>query len=257
MIIDGPSLLLFMFILARVIGCFILMPFFSERSISQMIKLSLAIWVSVILFYTIPKTVLIPQHYLELIIAFLNEFMLGLFIGLIARFIFYGIQLAGSIMDMQLGLSVAAAFDPSTGSQETLMSRLMYITAIVIFLLIDGHHLLLTGLFESFKAIPLFSETTYPLGLQMLGDLGAKMFFIAVTISMPIIIIIFMLDFSLGLLARLAPQVNVFFLGFQIKPMLGTFIFLLMIPTIVSKIAIIMDDLAVQIVNFFHSIVVL
>jgi flagellar biosynthetic protein FliR/FlhB len=97
----------------------------------------------------------------------------------------------------------------------------------------------------------------YPLGLQMLGDLGAKMFFIAVTISMPIIIIIFMLDFSLGLLARLAPQVNVFFLGFQIKPMLGTFIFLLMIPTIVSKIVVIMDDLAIQIVNFFHSIVVL
>ncbi len=258
MIIDGPSLLLFMFILARVIGCFILMPFFSERSISQMIKLIFAFWISIVLFYAIPKTVvIIPQHQVELIIAFINEFMLGLFIGLIARLIFYGIQFAGSLMDMQMGLSVAASFDPSTGSQETIISRLMYITAIAIFLLVDGHHLLLTGLYESFKAIPLFSETSFPLGLQMLGDLGSKMFFIAVTISMPIIIIIFMLDFSLGLLARLAPQVNVFFLGFQIKPMLGAFIFLLLIPTLVNKIVGIMDDLAVQVVYFYKAIVVL
>ncbi|MDD4526539.1 MAG: flagellar biosynthetic protein FliR [Candidatus Margulisbacteria bacterium] len=246
-----------MFILARVIGCFILMPFFSERSVSQMIKLMFAFWLSIILFISIPKTVLIPEHYLELIIAFVNEFMLGLFIGLIARLIFYGIQFAGGLMDMQMGLSVAAAFDPATGSQETIISRLLYITSIAVFLMIDGHHLVLTGLFESFNAIPLFSEVAYPMGLQQLGDLGSNMFFIAVTISMPIIIIIFMLDFSLGLLARLAPQVNVFFLGFQIKPMLGAFILLLLIPTMMSKIVVIMDDLAVQIVYFYKSVKIL
>jgi flagellar biosynthesis protein FliR len=66
-----------------------------------------------------------------------------------------------------------------------------------------------------------------------------------------------MLDFSLGLLARLAPQVNVFFLGFQMKPMLGAFLFLLLIPTVISKIVGVMDDLALQVVYFFNSIKVL
>jgi len=233
------------------------MPFFSERSISQMVKLMFAFWVSVIFFLTIPKNMIIPQNQIVLVLAFVNEFLIGLFIGLIVRFIFYGIQLAGSLMDMQLGLSVAATFDPSTGSQETIIGRLLYITSIVVFLLIDGHHLVLTGMFESFKAIPLFSEVAYPMGLQHLADLGSKMFFIAVTIAMPIIIIIFMLDFSLGLLARLAPQVNVFFLGFQIKPMLGAYILLLMIPTLIAKVVTVMDDIAVQIMYFYHNVKVL
>jgi len=257
MIIDGPSALLFMFVLARVVGCFILMPFFSERSISQMIKLMFALWVSIVIFYVMPKTVLIPEHYLEVIVAFINEFLIGLFIGFIARIIFYGIQLAGSLMDMQMGLSVAAAFDPATGSQETIISRLLYITSIVVFLIIDGHHLLISGLYESFRTIPLFSEISNPLGLEHVGYLGSQMFFIALTLSMPIIIIIFMLDFSLGLLARLAPQVNVFFLGFQMKPMLGAFLFLLLIPTVISKIVSVMGELSVQVVYFFNTVKVL
>lgn len=257
MIIDGPSILLFMFVLARVIGCFILMPFFSERSISQMIKLLFAVWLSIVIFYIMPKTILIPEHYLEVIIAFVNEFLIGLFIGFIARIIFYGIQLSGSLMDMQMGLSVAAAFDPATGSQETIISRLLYITSIAVFLMIDGHHLLISGLYESYKTIPLFSEISYPLGLEQVGYLGSQMFFIALSLSMPIIIIIFMLDFSLGLLARLAPQVNVFFLGFQMKPMLGAFLFVLLIPTVISKIVSVMGELAVQVVYFFNTVKVL
>jgi len=179
MTIDGPSALLFIFVLARVIGCFILMPFFSERSVSQVLKIIFAIWIAIVMMYMIPKNVLIPEHPIELILAFVNEFLLGLFIGFIARLFFYGIQLSGSIMDMQMGLSVAASFDPATGAQATIMSRLMYITSVAVFLIIDGHHMLLAAIHQSYTTIPLFSEIAYPMGVSHVGYLGSQMFLIA------------------------------------------------------------------------------
>jgi flagellar biosynthetic protein FliR len=254
MFISGPTLLLFMFILARVIGCFMFMPFFGERSIPQMFKLIFALWITLSLFLFLPQTVIIPENFLEIVIAGFNEFLLGLFIGFIVKIIFEGLQFAGSLMDMQMGLSSAAAFDPSTGTQSTVVQRLVYITAMTVFLIVNGHHLLLTFFFESYKVIPLFSQTVNLGGLEHIGILGSKMFSLGISLAMPVIIIIFMLDFSLGLLARLAPQVNVFFLGFQMKPMMGAFLFLLLIPTIVSKTVGILETISEEIMKYFQYI---
>lgn len=254
MFVKDASLLGFLVIMARMVGLFIFIPFFGERAISQIIKITFVFWTTLCLWFVVPVKLMEIQSMLIIIGILISELFFGLIIGFIARVVFLGIEFAGSLMDMQMGLSVAASFDPSTGGQTTLMARIMYFYGLLIFLLIDGHHLVLSALVSSYKVVPLASSVFYELTLLQIGGLGGQMFLIGLTLSLPILVVIFMLDFALGLLARLAPQVNVFFLGFQIKPVLGLFVFLFMSVLLVSKISGVFEKMIEQIFVFLNDI---
>lgn len=251
MFLNSANILVFFIVLARVIGLFTIAPFFSERIIPQMMKAIFILWITVVLWFVVDVPVNLPTAPIFVFTFMINEFLIGLGIGFIARIILVGIQTAGSLMDMQMGLSAAAIFDPTSGSQSTLMSKAMFYFGIIAFISINAHHLLLVVFRESFKVIPPVKLVEYSNMPEMLGELGARMFFIAVSLSLPIIIIIFLLDFSLGLLSRLAPQVNVFFLGFQIKPILGIWMFMLVAPVLGGKMSDLFYNVSVNVLDFY------
>lgn len=236
MVLSTQGIFSFFFIVARVAGLFLSAPILSDRSIPQTMKLAMVVWISLLFWFMVPPPALRANLHLDIILLLLGELILGLVIGLISRIIFVGIQMAGSLMDMQMGLSAAATFDPSSGGQVTIMERLMFYFAITIFFLSDAHHLLIVSIFESFKVIPLATQIQYSGLLEQLTHLAAMIFLTGLDLSMPILVIIFLLDFSLGLLARLAPQVNVFSLGFQVKPILGLWIFIFTIPLLTPEL---------------------
>ena len=236
MAISPERFFVFFLIMARVLGLFLSAPILSDRAIPQTMKLSMAFWVSLLFWFVVPSPdVHLIKNY-EIILALGSEIFLGLVIGFITRIIFVGVQMAGSLMDMQMGLSVAATFDPSTGGQTTIMERLMFYFVIAMIFLTNSHHLLLVALFESFKVIPLVRVVEYRGLIDQMATLSNGIFLTGLDLSMPVLLIIFLLDFSLGLLARLAPQVNVFQLGFQIKPMLGLWIFVFTIPVLTGEV---------------------
>lgn len=239
---------------ARIFGLFLSVPVLSDRSIPQMIKLVLALWIGLLLGMATPMPSDIPQIPLVFVIALVNELFVGFLTGFICRIIFVGIEMAGAMMDMQMGLSVAATFDPANGGQVTIMERIMFTLATFLVLATNTHHLFLVSIYESFKVIPVAHFVEYQGILQQLGSLASKLFMTALDLSIPLLIIIFLLDFSLGLLARLAPQVNVFFLGFQIKPMLGLWIFVFIIPVLANDISNIFNETMVEIYKFFSNV---
>ena len=235
------------------IGLFVLVPVLSDRGIPQMMKLVMALWITIILWFFIPYQDL-PTHPIEIILTLGGEFFIGAIMGFITRILIMAIQVAGSFMDMQMGLSVASAFDPSTGGQTTIMSRILYFFSTVMFLLTNTHHLVLIVFFESYRIMPVVSQVRFNGLLTMLGDLGARLFLSGISIALPVILIIFMLDFSLGLLARLAPQVNVFFLGFQMKPILGLTIFLLILPVVAAKTTDIFNSVPEELYKLLYTV---
>ncbi|MFC1495939.1 flagellar biosynthetic protein FliR [Candidatus Margulisiibacteriota bacterium] len=238
MVISFGQLMSFFLMLARIMGVFLQAPIFNSRSFPASAKIGFAIWIALVLWFVTPITPNLPFSLAGFVILLLGEVALGLIIGLICNIIFIGLQAAGEIMDMQMGLSVATALDPVFGSVISVVARLIFWIALVAFLFFDGHHLILTTLQQSFRMIPAgqFANFASRPALFELISLGTMLWSTAIRIAAPIVLLIFLSDFSFGIVSRVAPQVNVFMLGFQIKPSLGLIGILFTLPVLLNQI---------------------
>lgn len=234
----------FVLVFARLVGIFLTAPLFSSKMITRRAKVGIMFWMAVSVMFVIPIPHEVPQISVYYFVLVAHDLLIGAAVGFVGKIIFTGIQFAGSLMDQQMGLSVASSFDPLSGTQTTIMARLIQLWTLIIFLTLNGHHILLSGVYSSFKMFPV--TETFALGnaVYPLMEIGSLLFYIGVQIASPIILVIFLLDFSFGLISRVAPQVNVFMLGFQMKPTLGLTIFFLLLPMTMSRIIFYLQMLA-------------
>ncbi|MFH1386181.1 MAG: flagellar biosynthetic protein FliR [bacterium] len=232
MIISSIQLTAGLLILARIAGVFIQAPLFSSRSFPMQAKTAFAIWLAALLWFVTPISPGLPTDFFSFVIALTFEVIIGYLIGFVCYIIFIALQSGGEIIDLQMGLSVASALDPVFGAVISVIGRLIFFVTLLIFITLDGHHLLLSAFHQSFTLIPagkIPNLMSYDLFNQLMG-LGTMLWLTAIKIAAPIILLIFLADFTFGIVSRVAPQVNVFMLGFQIKPILGLFAISLLSP---------------------------
>lgn len=213
-----PDFPAFLLIFVRVTSFFLMMPLFSYRTIPSIYKVGLGIFLAWVMFYTVDVPVLeIDGVYMLLII---KEALVGILIGFVAYLIMSAIQVAGSFIDFQMGFAIANVIDPQTGAQSPLIGQYLYILGLIFLLTVDGHHLLLDGIFYSYQFIPM-EQPWLPFGDGSLVELAIKslsmMFMIAFQMSIPIVGSIFLVDVALGIIARTVPQLNVFVVGLPLK----------------------------------------
>jgi len=253
MIISVAQIEVLVFILARIAGVFIQAPLFSSRSFPATAKIAFAVWLSIILWFVTPVSPTLPDSLFSFVLTASAEVAFGFLIGFVCNLIFIAIQSAGEIIDLQMGLSVASALDPVFGSVISIIGRLTFFTALVVFILFDGHHLLLSAFHQSFSVLPagkIANFTSYQLTAQLM-DLGGALWMTAIKLAAPAILLIFLSDFTFGIVSRVAPQVNVFMLGFQVKPMLGLFGILLTLPFLIKYIGKTLEIIGQNIVQLF------
>jgi flagellar biosynthetic protein FliR len=169
--------------------------------------------------------------------------------GFVSFIIVRAVIAAGDIMGMQMGLSSANLFDPSQGVQTNVVSRLLNQAALLFFLVVNGHIMIFAALEKSFHLIPVYTAINFSASMPHLIDLGLTMWELAVRFAAPVILAIFLLDFAFGTISRVAPQVNVFMLGFQIKPSLGLFTLYLMMPLLVWRIVDVMQTILSRVID--------
>ena len=190
------------------------------------------------LWFVTPIHHSLPDNIFALILALAFEVAIGFVIGFICNIIFVAVQSAGEVMDLQMGLSVATALDPVFGAVISVIGRLAFFTAIIVFITANGHHLIFSALNQSFTVLPagkLANFTSPHLAMQII-ELGSALWITAIKLAAPAILLVFISDFTFGIVSRVAPQVNVFMLGFQVKPSLGLLGILLSLPFIVKYI---------------------
>jgi flagellar biosynthetic protein FliR len=243
-----------MLMLARIIGLFFQAPVFSSRSIPAPLKIAFMTWITISLWLVTDVPEQLPTTMMVFAIAVFNEFVIGFIIGHVGNLIIVGVQESGSIMDMQMGLSSASALDPASGVQTTIMNKIMYQLAILLFVVVDGHHAILGVFHKSFRIIPVSKIVTYDGFLDQIIHLAGLIFMNALLLALPIVVIIFLLDFSLGILNRVAPQVNVFFLGFQIKPILGLWVTFITVSFMGDRVKRIIETIIDQVLDVFLHI---
>ncbi|NRG43430.1 flagellar biosynthetic protein FliR [Bacillus sp. CRN 9] len=210
-----PSMLL---VFVRVTSFFLMMPIFSYRTIPNAAKIGIGFFLAWIMIYTIDAPVLeIDGTYFLLII---KEALVGIFVGFIAYLMLSAIQIAGGFIDFQMGFAIANVIDPQTGAQSPLTGQYLYMISLLFLLSVNGHHLLMDGIFYSYQFIPI-DQPWIPFGDEGLAEFVVKafssMFIIAFQMAIPVVGSLFLVDVALGIIARTVPQLNVFVVGLPVK----------------------------------------
>ena len=212
---------LFMLVFARVGTMVMLMPGLGERFVLNRAKLAIAVFLALLLMPVARPLMQVPSDPGLLMSLLISEILIGAILGLSARLIMAALQTAGVIMANQIGLGFATAVDPAMGQQNPSIGNFLSILGITLVLVMDLHHLAIAAIHNSYTMLP---PGAYPsvgdasaLGLQAVS----KGFSVAVQMSAPFIVFGLLFNLGLGVLARLMPQFQVFFLGAPASILIG------------------------------------
>ncbi len=220
-----------LFIFSRVAAILMFAPILGSPQIPAKLKIGLALVFSIMIFPVVPmETLPEPRGLFDLAIHISTDAIIGLAIAFAVRLIFTAVQLAGTMVDFQMGFGVVNVIDPQTQAQVSITAQFHNILAILIFLASDAHHLIIGAIVQSFDLINLaqidFSNVTPEIILRYFSS----MFVIAIKIAAPIMAILFFLSVGLGLVARTVPQMNVFIVGFPLQIGVGLLMVALAMP---------------------------
>lgn len=217
----------FMLVFARVGVLVMLLPGTGERLVPPRLRLSLALFLTLAIF-PIARTLLPPANGpAETVTILIGEVVVGLVLGLATRIVVGALQTAGAIVAQQLGLSFAMTIDPTQGGgQEAAIGNFLTLLGIALVFAADVHHLAIVAIRDSYALLP-------PIGVPDAGDalrlaLGAatRSFGLAVRISAPFIAFALLFNLGLGILSRLMPQMQVFFLALPMTILVGVLVML-------------------------------
>jgi flagellar biosynthetic protein FliR len=221
----------FLLIFARLSGIFSSAPIFGAKNVPLIVKAGLSLLISYILLpLLIQSNLVIPDAVLSYMAVVIGEFLIGLIMGFACSFIFYGIQMAGTLLDTQIGFGMVNVIDPQFGQQVPLVGNFKYILAILVFLTSNSHHLFLSAIVYSFTSIPVTRGLFRPELANIVVDMVGDIFIIAIKISLPVVVAILLTDVALGILARTMPQMNIFVVGMPGKIIVGIFVLSLALP---------------------------
>ncbi len=223
-------LVTFLLVFARIASFIVTTPIFGGQNTPGLVKAGMAFVISAVLVPLVTP----PQHQIVGVMGFLlaviREVGVGLMTGLICHMILQTLNILGQIFDLQIGFMMASFFDPNAGGQVTLTSKFLYLLGTILFFILDGHHMLLLGMSQSFQILPLDTAVFNGGSTFILIRSFARMVALAVQISAPIIAVVLLIDVCLGLLGRTAPQMNIFMLGFPVKIGVGILTLSIMVP---------------------------
>lgn len=216
-LINLSAIPVFLLVFIRIAAFFVTLPLFSYTTIPTPFKIGFAFFLALIMYYTVDASAVPVDYNYVLLLA--KEAMVGLLIGLLAYIILSAVQIAGGFIDFQMGFAIANVIDPQTGAQSPLIGQYFYIIALLFLLSVDGHHLLIDGIFYSYQMIPVEAFIPFQDGniAEFIIQTFNQMFIIAFQMAIPIVGCLFLVDVALGIIARTVPQLNVFVVGLPLK----------------------------------------
>ncbi|PWH18085.1 MAG: hypothetical protein DDG59_06895 [Anaerolineae bacterium] len=230
----------------RIMAALIHVPVLAGRSIPNPIKIGLglilAIFMTPLNFAGFGR---LGMDILSFSIAIGKEILIGTLAGYAANLAFGALSIAGNLIGLGSGFAAAQILNPTLEEQGTPLDQILVITAFLIFLAINGHHSFIIGLQHTFEILPLNSDLP-TVAQEPVLRLTANLIKIGVQMSFPLLATLLLTDLALGLLARVAPQIQVFFLGIPLKIGLGIFAFSIAIPALLPLIRTVFSNMATQ-----------
>ncbi len=208
---------LFFLAFTRIMAIIIQVPMLGGQNIPSQVRIGLGLVLAVVL---IPWQPLLPDAPMlgafAYGVAIFREIMIGTLVGFAVVLAFAAIQMAGSAMGMGSGFESSRIFNPALGEAGSAFDQVFVMTATMIFLVVNGHHLVLIAIQKTFEAVPLNGSLPFT-GMEALMKMSAVFIASGIHMAIPVMAALVLTDLTLGLLARVAPQVQVYFLGLPVK----------------------------------------
>jgi len=214
----------------RVLALFSALPVIAQRSVPMRVRIGLAFLVAFCAQATLPPVAPIALDSAEALLVVLQQVLIGVSLGFAVRIVFTGVEYAGEIVGLQMGLNFAAFFNPMSGGEQTAVTRFFGISIAWLFIVTGGHLLLIGAVAQSFTVFPVSSEPFAFLRATRPWTWGAEIFSLGLWIALPLVAMLLFTNLVLGIIARVAQQMNIFAIGFPITLGVGLVGVLLTLP---------------------------
>lgn len=227
-------------LLCRILPMIVLSPVLGGEVVPTQVKIGLGVTIAVVMFPAVaPRMQYIPVGAVAYVCLMLKELFIGVSLAFVTDAVFQAAHIAGTFVDTMSGASMAQVMVPQLKQNVTLFSSLNLQLAVVLFLTLDGHHVVIQALADSFRTIPLdqyphFSHGMWPF-IDTVIRVSAMMFEVGLAIAAPTFIASFLSDLALGMINRVAPQVQVYFISMQVKPVVVILIALVSIHVLITR----------------------
>ncbi|NMA91947.1 MAG: flagellar biosynthetic protein FliR [Firmicutes bacterium] len=229
--LDLDNWLAYLLILARMMGIVFLFPFFNWPGIPVLLRVGISLMLAWLIYSSLPgEMVAVSASPLEAGLLLVKEVAAGLALGFMVSLCFSLFLKAGQLMDLGAGLTLSAVFSPQFGSQVTFIGQFYYLLVLVFYLSINGHHLFLAALNESYHLIPVATGLIPATVAGGMGKIFAHIFTLAFQIAAPVVMVLLIVDLALGLIGKTVPQVHVFVEGLPLKIALSLVLLGLLLP---------------------------
>jgi flagellar biosynthetic protein FliR len=225
------QLQIFLLLIVRASGLFLTAPIFGHQLFPVQMKVGLILLLAVVTMPTMPTVTIPPaESLLELGAIVLRELMVGLLAGFVFRLLFRAAELAGSMAGYQVGLAISSAFDPSVGDRLGAFGRYWMLLGTLIFLAINGHHLVIRAFNDSYRMIEPGQMQVVGTTAELVIRYSAHVFVLAVKIAAPVLVTLILMDVALGTVAKVMPTMNIFIVGFPLKIGMGILVVAMSLP---------------------------
>jgi len=211
-------------------------PVLGNRTVPMRAKVLLALMLAAVIAPTLPPPPAVDPASAAGLLILAQQVLIGVAMGFTARIVVASAEMAGQLAGLQVGLGFAVFFDPQGSGQTPIVAQFYGLIAILTLLAMDGHHLLLTALAESFRTLPVSLEPVGSPGLRVVIEWGGEIFRAGLMMSLPVVGSLLVANVALGVLTRAAPQLNIFAVGFPVTLALGFMMFYLSLPLVVPMI---------------------
>lgn len=216
---------MFLWPFVRITGLIAAAPVFSHSSMPMMLKIGLSVLLTAIIGPTLPPLPDVPILSWTSVAIMCEQVLIGLAIGMVMQIVFSIAQAAGDFIGLQMGLAFASFFSPDTGGNTMILARILYIISLLLFLAVDGHLALIDLLARSFQTLPIAAFSLNSDGFLRLVVFAGTIFKLGLLLALPVIGILLVINLSMGILNRSAPQFTVFSVGFPVSLTAGLLLF--------------------------------
>lgn len=206
-------------------------PFYNSTSIPVLLRLILSLILTYIIFFNVNTYPFNPDDSIVLLFVYgIKEVIVGIIMGFTLNIVFYGISFAGLLVGRDMGLAMSSMFDPVSGSDGNTVATILSMAAIIVFILIDGHQFVVQSLSYSFTLIPIAGFAVTEQAYELIIKYSGSIFILAVKIASPIIVAFFLIHIASGIISRVSPSFQVFFVLLPLKIGLGLFLIVMVMP---------------------------
>lgn len=234
---------IYFLMLTRVTSFFYTGIFFSIKGIPNILKVGFCIVFSYIIYTVLNTNIVIDENIIGFSLQIISESIYGMVLGYSTYLIFITIQMAGQLIDIQIGFSIGSVYDPMTENKVSIFGQLYYWISLALFLVADAHHFIILLIAKTYELVPVGAITFSDVNQVWFVEVFTESIKIAFQTALPLLMILLLTDIIMGMLARTVPQINVFILGMPMKVLVAITILIILIPVIIGSILNVIETL--------------